>query len=112
MYSRDMALRNGGRAGLHGEMDVVAEGWGWRRWPGTMSRVKSRGWEVVKRTRLMPGMLPTAVRSSAKESLPEGSRQEVDVLAEELDLGKAEVAILRASTMTEVEVRERSLPRV
>ena len=55
----------------------------------TMSFVKWRGCEVVKRTRLMPLTSPTAARSSAKLRLAAWVDIAVDVLAEELDLGVA-----------------------
>ncbi len=52
-----------------------------------MSRVKSRGCEVVKRTRRMPGISPTAARSSAKDFFPSDVMVGVHILAEELDFG-------------------------
>ncbi len=60
----------------------------------TMSRVKSRGCEVVKRTRLIPVMLPTAVSSSANESRPRRVAPRVHVLAEQLNVGVAKVSHL------------------
>ena len=88
VYSRCMALRTAVLPDWTGR-------WTWSQRVGTasmtstMSRVKSRGWEVVKRTRWMPLTSPTAARSSAKVRLPLGSLVAVDVLAEELDFGEA-----------------------
>ena len=53
----------------------------------TISRVKSRGWLVVKRTRRIPGTWPTAASSSAKAQLPFRVAIAVHVLAQQLNLG-------------------------
>ena len=47
---------------------------GTRSIASTISRVKSRGWLVMKRTRRMPGTSPTAASNSAKLDFPSGSR--------------------------------------
>ena len=57
----------------------------------TMSRVKSRGWLVVKRTRRMPLTSADGDEEFGEGSLPFRVAIAVDVLAEELDLGVAEV---------------------
>ena len=60
----------------------------------TMSRVKSRGCEVVKRTRWMPVMFAYGGEEFGEGELAGGVAVGVDVLAEELDLGEAEVGHL------------------
>ena len=55
----------------------------------TMSRVKSRGWLVVKRTRRMPRHLADSSEQLGEAQLPFRIAIAVDVLAEELDLGVA-----------------------
>ena len=58
-------------AGLHGEMDMVAEAFGLASMASMMGLTKSRGCEVVKRTRRMPGILADAREKLAK-SRPAG----------------------------------------
>ena len=69
--------------------------WTWSQRVGTasmastMSRVKSRGWEVVKRTRWMPVTFAYGGEEFGEGALAGGVAVAVDVLAEELDLGEA-----------------------
>jgi hypothetical protein len=74
---------------------------------------KSRGCEVVKRTRRMPGISPGA-RQQRGEVPARGRRVAiaVDVLAQQLDLGVAGFGQPRASAITLSLVRLRSGPRV
>jgi len=77
----------------------------------TMSFVKSRGCDVVNRTRRTPAISPTATSSSAKLIRPEGSRYEF-TFAPGLNLRETSFRHTRASTRTDAAVRERSLPRI
>src|ERR1051326_8042366 len=56
----------------------------------TISRAKSRGCEVVKRTRRMPGTSPTAEKLG-KRFLGRGIEIGIHVLAEELDFGVSRI---------------------
>jgi len=78
----------------------------------TISRVKSLGWLVINRTRRIPTTPPTAASSSANVSFPEGSRLRVHILPQQLDLRVPASTIRRASAITELDARDRSLPRV
>ena len=57
----------------------------------TMSRVKSRGWLVVNRTRRMPGNLAHGRQQLGEAPLPFRIAVAVHVLAQQLDLGIAQV---------------------
>ena len=90
VYSRAMALRTAVEPDWTGR-------WMWSQRVGvasiasTMSRVKSRGCEVVKRTRRMPGSLADSDEKFGEGEAAGGVAVGVDVLAEELDFGVAEV---------------------
>ena len=78
-----------------------------------MSLTKSRGCEVVKRTRRMPGTCADVAQQRGE--IPAGGRRiaiTVHVLAEQLDLGIAVAGQLPRFAMTESEARLRSGPRV
>ena len=57
----------------------------------TISRVKSRGCEVVKRTRRMPVTSPTACKQFGKALLAQRVAIGIHVLAKQLDIGIAKV---------------------
>ena len=71
-------------------MHVVAERRVRHRWLRRCPCVKSRGCEVVKRTRRIPATSPTAASNSAKDFFP-ADPVRVHVLPEQLDVGEARV---------------------
>src|SRR5882757_7610303 len=77
-----------------------------------MSCVKSRGCDVVNRTRLTPDISPIAPSTSEKLILPEGSRYELTFCPNNWMSVYPDSAMRRASVSTLSEVRLRSLPRV